>query len=280
MKQEIQAEIIKSDMDISPEVSLVIPAFNENGRIEPTLKELFSFFKSNFEGKFEVIIVMDGCNDGTPDCVKNSIKDSFVDVTTIVTPNRLGKGGAIIEALKYVRGDLVAFIDADGAIPAWELLRLIRFCKEYDLVFGSRYAKDSKLLKRRSLERFILSRGFNNLVKFFFHRLRKVNDTQCGVKVFKKTLVKQITSQLFLTDFAFDVNLIYSALHSGLKTKEVGITWIDKEDSKLSSQLSKQTLAMFLSVCRLRLHYSRCRTILNSRLLTSIASTSYLWLKS
>jgi glycosyltransferase involved in cell wall biosynthesis len=258
--------------------SLVIPAYNEVKRIMPTLKGLMSILDYKFKRKYELFVVMDGCNDGTPETVKRLIRNHS-GATAIVLPNRLGKGGAIIEALKYARGDLIAFIDADGSIPPWELERLTELIKDYDLVIGSRYEKHSTLPKKRPVKRVILSRSFNTLVKLLFWRLHGIRDTQCGVKVFTKELAKSIQEDLLITDFAFDVNLIHSALRRGFKVKEVGITWTEKDGSTLSDGVIKQSICMIFSLLRLRFHYQSKRKSVSRRIFDKIARPIYLCLQ-
>ena len=241
-------------LESAPQLSLVVPAYNEAERIEPTLRDLMFTLdqKFKFNENYELLIIMDGCKDGTPERVKAIIKN-HLSVSAIVLPNRLGKGGAIIEALKYTKGDLIAFVDADGSIPSSELSRLIELTDQYDLVIGSRYSENSVLPERRSVGRFFFSRSFNVLLGMVFWRLRNIKDTQCGVKVFTKRLVDSINGDLLISDFAFDVNLIYSALFHGFRVKEVGITWIEKNGSKLSKGFYKQPLFMALSLLRLRI---------------------------
>ena len=93
-----------------------------------------------FNRTCEVLVVMDGCTDRTAQVVKEIINHN-PNATALVFPARLGKGGAIMEALKYTRGDVIAFIDADGSIPSWELRRLIELTNRYDLVIGSRVSE-------------------------------------------------------------------------------------------------------------------------------------------
>ena len=259
-----------------PQFSFVIPAYNEVGRIETMLKDLLSSldYQSKFNGNYELLIIMDGCEDGTPETVNGLIKD-HPGVTALVLPDRLGKGGAIIEALKFAKGDLVAFIDADGSIPTSELNKLIGLAEDYDLVIGSRYEKSSVLPFRRPISRLIFSRSFNVLIKLMFWKLHGIKDTQCGVKVFTKRLIEEINGDFLITDFAFDVNLIYSAVRHGFKYKEVGITWIEKDGGKLSGSLTKQIIVMAFSVFKLRLHYSALKGWLDSRLYKEFAKVFY-----
>jgi glycosyltransferase involved in cell wall biosynthesis len=267
------------ELESKPQVSVVVPAYNEAGRIEPTLKDLlFTLDLRAIEG-YEMLVVMDGCSDGTPVTVTEAMNNHSNSVA-LVFPNRLGKGGAIIEALKQAKGDLIAFIDADGSVPSWELCRLLELTRDYDLVVGSRYQKGSVLLRGRPLTRVVLSRSFNVLTKLIFWRLSSIRDTQCGLKVFRRSLINSIGKDLLITDFTFDVNLIYSALRAGFKVKEVGITWAEKEGSKVSSGLAKQSVAMLFSLLRLRIQYSKIRETLSSGLFEKLTRPIYSWLRT
>jgi glycosyltransferase involved in cell wall biosynthesis len=268
-------------LETSPRFSLVVPAYNELDRIEPTLKDLMFTLdhKLKRNSNYELLIIMDGCKDGTPEKVKAITKNNL-RVSAIVLPKRLGKGGAIIEALKYAKGDRIAFIDADGSIPSSELGRLIELTEQYDLVIGSRYAKNSVLPFKRSFGRFFFSRSFNVLVGLLFWRLHNIRDTQCGVKIFTKKLIDTIRGDLLISDFAFDVNLIYSALFHGFKVKEVGITWIEKDGSKLSDEFYKQPIFMALSILRLRIYYSNLKKILESKTVAKLYNVLQVWLNS
>jgi glycosyltransferase involved in cell wall biosynthesis len=268
-------------LESAPQLSLLVPAYNEAGRIEPTLRDLMFTLDHKFKIKanYELLIIMDGCKDGTPERVKAIIKN-HLSVSAIVLPNRLGKGGAIIEALKYAKGDLIAFVDADGSIPSSELSRLIELADQSDLVIGSRYAKNSVLPIRRSFGRFFFSRSFNVFQGLLFWRLRNIKDTQCGVKIFSKKLIDAINGDLLISDFAFDVNLIYSTLYHGFKVKEVGITWIEKDGSKLSHGFYKQPIFMALSLLRLRIYYSKMRKTLDSKTLAKMYNVLQVWLNS
>ena len=268
-------------LETPPQLSLVIPAYNEVGRIESTLKDLLFTLDHGFKfnANYELLIIMDGCKDGTPERVKAIIKN-HQSVSAIVLPNRLGKGGTIIEALKYTKGDLIAFIDADGSVPSSELSRLIELTCQYDLVIGSRYQKTSVLPVRRPFRRFLFSRSFNVLLRLLFWRLHNIKDTQCGVKVFTKKLIDAVNGDLLISDFAFDVNLIYSALFHGFTVKEVGVTWIEKDGSKLSHGFNKQSIFMAFSLLRLKIYYSGLRNILKSKNFGKIYRVLQAWLNS
>jgi hypothetical protein len=143
-------------------------------------------------------------------------------------------------------------------------------------VIGSRYTRGSKLLVRETFLRYFLGRSFNALTKLMFWRLRGINDTQCGAKVLKKHVVKGVLGDLFITGFAIDVNLIYSAMRKKFKVKEVGITYAHVErESKVSKSLVKLMMGMLFSLIKLRLYYSRFRPILDTKTMRNISN--FLW---
>lgn len=245
--------------------SIIVTAYNEEHRIETPFRLLLKTFKDS-----KILVVMDGCTDHTKDIIY-TLSDHRV--TPLVYKHRLGKGGAIMKGLKNAKGNIVAIIDADGATPPKELHKLIREIDHYDLVIGSRYLPESNVLVRESLVRIVLSRLFNALIKLLFRDMRGIMDTQCGAKVFRGSLIETVKNDLFITDFSFDVNLIYSALRHGLKVKEVGITWKHIEDSsKVSSNPFKLAIKMFLSVVRLRIYYSRFKGFIDYKIAKLINS--------
>ncbi len=246
-----------------PEVSIVIPAYNEAGRIEGTLRSLMGFFDERGVD-YEVLVVMDGCSDGTTDIVSKMAEENG-SLIPLIYPRRLGKGGALIRGLRYARGDYVLLLDADGPTPPWDLYRLIGEADGCGLIIGSRYVEGSRVSARQRLIRILLSRAFNLLVRLMFPRLRGIRDTQCGVKVLRREVVEKICDDLFVTDFAFDVNLIYSTILRGFNVKEVGVTWRHVEEGSKLRNLLRASIKMLLSLIRLRIYYSRLRPILYSK---------------
>jgi len=148
------------------------------------------------------------------------------------------------------------------------------------LVIGSRYGRDSRIRGGRPLVRTFLSRSFNVLSRVMFWKLGGIRDTQCGVKVFSRRLIDVIRNDFLITGFAFDVNVIYSSISFGFKVKEVGISWLEKDGSKLSGGYTKQSFAMVFSLLRLRLYYSRFRKILYFRPFESLSRLFYQWSKA
>jgi glycosyltransferase involved in cell wall biosynthesis len=242
--------------------SIVIPAFNEEARIEGTLRKWIDFLDHSCPGEYEILVIMDGCTDNTVSVV-SKFDNGYV--FPLVYPKRLGKGGALIEAFKYSRGDVIFFTDADGSLGVDNFVSFANAIESGDLVIGCRYFEGSGYVANLPLRRLVFSRIFNGLVRTLFPKLRGVHDTQCGAKAVRRDVLFRVVSDLFITDFAFDVNLIYSSLRLGFVVKEIAVDYDYVEnESKVSSSLFKVCFGMFLSLVRLRLYYSKFRKLLFS----------------
>jgi glycosyltransferase involved in cell wall biosynthesis len=231
---------------------LLIPACNEEQRIGPVLREYAQHLRQHYPGKFQIVVVLNGCIDDTLGVVRRAVAE-FPEIGYLNFPGRIGKGGALIEGLKLApRADLIGYVDADGATGPGAFLDLVRRCSEADCVIGSRWLPGAVLHQMQSLKRRIASRAFHLLVELLFRM--HIRDTQCGAKVMRRAAVEGVHSSLRTADMAFDINLLYSLKRAGFKILEVPTEWTDKMGSKVT--WSKASLAWFLSVVRLRLVYS------------------------
>ncbi len=242
------------------DLSVIIPAYNEEKRIEKTLRNYITFLKKLYKENFEIIVITDGCEDFTPKIVENLCKE-FPCIIHIRPPKRLGKGGAIIKGFKVAKGEVVGFLDADGSTPCESIEFLLKNLRGHDGVIASRWINGAVIRKDEPLARRIASRVFNFLVRvlFGFH----FKDTQCGAKFFRKKAIKSVVNELGLTDWAFDIDLLYRLNKKGFKIKEVPITWRYEEGSKLN--LVKVSIQMFLSVIGLRIKTSPFAFIAKSK---------------
>ena len=237
-----------------PSLLILIPAYNEESRIEPVLRDYATFFKENYPGKFQIVVILNGCTDNTLGVVQK-VAAEFPAVRADEFKQPIGKGGALIEGLKLAsQGDLIGYVDADGATPPQALFDLTRHIGEVDCVVGSRWLRDSVLHQEQTTLRKFFSRGFHFIVEVLF--MMHIKDTQCPCKLIRREVVGKIHSKLLITDLAFDVNLLVSIRRAGFKILEVPIEWTDKVGSKVTSSLFRTSLTMFLSVVRIRLIYS------------------------
>lgn len=238
----------------APSLLLLIPAYNEEARIEPVLRQYADFFTRNYSGKFQLVVVLNGCRDNTLGVVQGVAKD-FPVIRWLDFPAPIGKGGALIEGLKLAKhGDFIGYVDADGATGPEAFLKLMQHVGEADCVIGSRWLPASVLHQAQPTLRRVASRCFHAIVELFFWL--HVKDTQCPCKLMRSEAIEKIHSTLCIADLAFDVNLLVSIKRAGFKIKEVPIEWTDMVGSKVTSSLFRSSLVMFLSVLRVRLIYS------------------------
>lgn len=237
-------------------VSIVIPAYNEEKRIGKTLEYYGNFFKQLKKEKkldFEILVVINNTSDKTEEIVKEQSKK--IPEIIYLNLKQGGKGFAIIKGFQNAltrNNDLMGFVDADMATSPEAFYDLVKNIGKYEGIIGSRALKDSKA--HFSLKRKITHKGFNFVVRSLF--LFNYKDTQCGAKLFRRGVIEEIVEELKLTEWAFDVNLLYLCKIHNFKIKEFPTIWEDKEDSKITS-LPKVAFGMFSGVLRLRIINSK-----------------------
>jgi glycosyltransferase involved in cell wall biosynthesis len=242
-----------------PSLLLLIPAYNEEERIEPVLRAYAQYFRTHYTGKFQLVVVLNGCRDRTSAVVERVSRDHFC-VSALEFAEPIGKGGALIEGLKLAPlADLIGYVDADGATPPQAFLELVKLAGQADCVIGSRWLPGAVLHQSQTGRRQFASRCFHFIVRWLFWSL-SVRDTQCGAKVLHRAAVETIHTSLLIADMAFDINLLYALKRAGYTILEVPTEWTDKAGSKVV--LGRTSLTMLLSVLRLRLIYSPFRGLL------------------
>jgi len=230
-----------------PSISIIIPAYNEEQRIGRTLEDYAKFFQKKYKKNFELIAVLNGCTDNTLEIVKK-YKKIFPQIKYL-NFKESGKGFAIIEGFKSAKGDLIGFTDADDATSAESFNNLIEHMGDYDGIIANRWSKYSIIRPKQPLSRRIASRAFNLFVRFLFGI--KNQDTQCGAKLFRKGAIKEILPKIGITEWAFDIDLLYQLKKRGYTVKDIPTVWSDKGHSKLN--VAKTSLQMFLAIIRLKL---------------------------
>jgi glycosyltransferase involved in cell wall biosynthesis len=226
-------------------VSLIIPAWNEENRLAKTLARYVPSLRASGE-PFELIIVTDGSQDRTAEV---AAQWSDQGVRVVRSDNRLGKGGAIRAGMQVARYERVGFVDADGPVPAEELLAMFRLLERADCVVASRWLPDSRVLTPQPRRRRAFSRAWNLLVRAFLRI--PLTDTQCGAKVFRRSAVAAVLPGMVVTNWAFDIDLLQQVQQLGGTTLEFPVTWTDDADSRLV--ISRAVPAMVLALVTVRL---------------------------
>ncbi|MDO8563647.1 MAG: glycosyltransferase [Nanoarchaeota archaeon] len=234
-------------------ISIVIPAYNEEKRIGKTLEAYSRFFEKlrlKREINYEILIVINNTTDKTEEIVKKYSKiNKNIRYLNLI---KGGKGYAIIEGFKDAlkrKSNLIGFVDADMSTSPASFYDLIKNITQYDGIIGNRWASKSIISRKQSGLRRLASRIFNFLVKSLF--LMNYQDTQCGAKIFKREVIERIADKILITQWAFDVNLLYLCKKDNFKIREYPTTWEDKGDSKI--RVVKASLKMFFGILRLRI---------------------------
>ncbi len=242
-------------------ISIIVPAYNEEKSIKKSVTEILSFIEQrSIEG--EIIVVDDGSQDRTAFLVKE-ISNENSNVQIISLEKNQGKGFAVKTGILAARGDICGFTDADGASPIEELDRVLPlFDEEVDIVIGSRAKFSEETKVQVLLYRKIIGRIFNFilglLISVYDRHGKKVEDTQCGFKWFRRKVGQEIFSQTKIKGFAFDVEALFLANRFQFKIEELPINWVEKGDSRVN--LMVDPIKMFWQVATIRfLHHGLTR---------------------
>jgi len=226
------------------EMSVVIPAYNEEKRIEPTLKKAINFLDHNFD-KYEIIVVDDCSTDNTNKIASRYKKNN---VKILRNEKNKGKGHSVKRGLLNAKYSLVLFSDSDLATPIEELGKFMNYIKEYDIIIASRNLKGSNIKVKQPVYRQLMGKTFPLLVNLI--ALRGFKDTQCGFKLFKTDVAKRVVSLQTFERFSFDVEILFIAKKLGYKIKEAPVVWIDKEGSKVNP--IKDGIKMLIDLFKIR----------------------------
>jgi glycosyltransferase involved in cell wall biosynthesis len=237
-------------------LSIIIPAYNEEARIRPTLDAYTSYFGARYGNDVELVVVVNGSRDRTEDVVR-AIAKKIPQVKFIVEPRAIGKGGAIMRGFEMATGELVGFVDADNATLPEVYNELVEHIGDAGAIIASRYIPGAKVSPRQPLNRRIASRIFNTLVRLLFKL--PISDTQCGAKLIRADAMRAAMPHLGLTRWAFDVDLLFQLRRLGYRITEVPTTWSDRGGSKL--KIGRTSFEMFMAICRLRMLYSPLRWV-------------------
>jgi len=229
------------------DISIVIPAYNEENRLGTTIEKVYTYFKKTGM-PFEIIVVDDGSKDGTVNIVKNFAID-HPEVKLRCHLKNKGKGAAVKTGVLAAEGDIILFTDADLSTPIEEFEKLKKAIDNgYDIAIGSRGAENSKVVISQPFYRRFIGKFFPFLVRLLI--IKDFKDTQCGFKLFKKEPAKTIFNKLYTNGFTFDVEILALAKRENLKIGEIGVVWYNSSESKVS--ILKDPLKMFLELNRIR----------------------------
>lgn len=267
---------MKQPDEAGPDLSLIIPAYNEALRLPAFLERLDRYLK--MRGKpYEVIVVDDGSRDETAALV-TMLSSRLAHLTLIGSAHNAGKGAAVRLGMREARGRLRLFADADGATAIEELPPLeLAIARGADIAIGSRTlaSQDPRYTVSARRHRSLLGSLFNGIVRRL--GLAGIHDTQCGFKLFRSQAAEDLFSVASVNGYGFDLELLYVAKRRGYRIAEVPINWADQPGSKV--RLVRDGMIMLLDLLAVRrraaqgLYESRYPVPAADRLLNRIEPT-------
>lgn len=212
------------------DLSVVIPAYNEESRIERTLKRIQEYL-SGRKLAFEVLVVDDGSRDGTARKVEG-IRASFPELKLLRLPANQGKGSAVKAGMLAAEGKFILMTDADLSTPIEELARMEQALGDgFDIAIGSRRAQGARVVKSQPWLRQNIGVAFGFLTGLVVPT--GFEDTQCGFKYFRAEAAQKIFPLQTVKGLPFDLEVLALAEKLGIKIIEVPVDWYDVEGSKV-----------------------------------------------
>ena len=234
-------------MSAAPDLSVVVPAYNEERRLPITLENVLPVLEADHR-TFEMILVDDGSTDSTLAIMRDWAARHPCLHVVAQQPN-LGKGRALAEGVKTSRGALVLVSDTDFSTPITELPKLeSAIGAGADIAIGSRAKRGAQVELSQPAYRVLMGKTFNLIVQALI--LPGIWDTQCGFKLFRGEVARDLFGRLTTDGFSYDVDVLYRARRSKRRIAEVPVRWINSPESKVSPVRS--SLEMLRDIIRLR----------------------------
>jgi glycosyltransferase involved in cell wall biosynthesis len=214
-----------------PNYSIVIPAYNEAGRIPATLQEVVDTVRQK-GWSAEVIVVDDGSTDTTAEVVRQ-FAASAPEVRLLQNPGNRGKGFSVRSGLLQALGEVVMFTDADLSAPMEEAQGLFNaIANGADIAIGSRWLERTRQTIRQPLYRQFFGRCFNAVTRFVMGL--PFADTQCGFKAFTRAAAQTVFQLQTIERWGFDPEILFIASKRGYRIREVPVSWAHDERTRMS----------------------------------------------
>jgi dolichyl-phosphate beta-glucosyltransferase len=229
----------------APELSIVIPAYNEEARLPRALARIRDYFSNPRApvslDRMEILVVDDGSTDFTPRIAEEWSR-TMPSVRLVSNGDNRGKGYSVRHGMLEARGHLALFTDADLSSPIEEVEKLLIAIEiGNDVAIGSRALDRSLIFGRQSRMRELAGMIFNGLVRIATGL--RFHDTQCGFKIFVRDRSRRVFEQQRIEGFGFDPEVLFLAKRHGLRTAEIPVRWA--HDAATKVHVLRDSLLMF-----------------------------------
>ena len=232
--------------------SIVIPAYEERMKIARDVEAAAAFLvRNDFAG--EVIVVDDGSKDDTAKVAGNTTVAPDVHLEVIRYEEHRGKGYAVRKGMGHSSGEYAMFADSGSCVPYDDVLQGLDLLKygSCDIAHGSRKMTGCNIERGQSLYRRICSKMFHWFIIYDMKIPAEFTDTQCGFKIYKGDVARELYGQCITDGFTFDIEIIMRAQRGGYRIKEFPIDWTCDRDSRLSpTRNSWSVLSELLTIRR------------------------------
>lgn len=215
------------------DLSIVVPAYNEEARLPPTLERLHAFLQT-LPMRYEIVVVDDGSKDDTCGVVERMAESQIANLRLVRQVPNKGKGAAVRLGMLSARGQIRVMCDADCSMPPEQLPRLLApvIACTAEISIGSRYAEGSKSDIKQPFYRVLWSRLANKVIQRSL--VPGIRDTQCGFKAFTAEAARDLFKRGKIDGWAFDLEILALAKRRGYEVAEVGVEWTDDRRSRIN----------------------------------------------
>ena len=212
-----------------PKVDLIVPTLNEVHVLRASIERIRQYMQDEFPYPARVVVADNGSTDGTGDLAEQ-LAQEYEDVG-VVRLNARGRGRALRQAWSETEAEIVAYTDVDISTELPALERLCRAIWEdgYDMAVGSRLMRESQTT--RGFKREAISRIYNLLIKVVLWT--SFSDAQCGCKAVSRRVVKDLMPLVQDEEWFFDTELLVRGEKGGYRIKDIPVTWVDDDDSRV-----------------------------------------------